>query len=134
VDAPWRRVLHARIARAATHRRHGRYQEAQRELRAALRLARCEAGGDCVELAQAATALGVLLEELGQLAEAEAALRLAVRAYERCCGTTHPALAAPLGALGAVCQLRGDLAEAEHLYERVLVIGRAAIARGNPVS
>jgi len=110
-------VMHARLWQA-----RGRYDEAERELQAALRLAEREPNPESVELAEAASALGVLLEALGKPADAEGVLRLAVRVCEQTYGPDHPRLAEPLSALGAVCQLRGDLSEAERLYRRALAI------------
>jgi Flp pilus assembly protein TadD len=104
------------VVRATLWQSRGRYDEAERELHAALRLAEREGDPESVELAEAASALGVLLEALGKPADAEGALRLAVHVYERTYGPDHPRLVEPLSALGAVCRLRGDLAGAERLY------------------
>jgi Flp pilus assembly protein TadD len=113
-----RQVLRDRLARAHDCRVAGRYGEAECELRSLLRLAE----PDTVEHADAAAALGMLLEALGRPAAAEEALRLAVRGYERACGPDDPRLAEPLSALGAVRQLRGDLAEAERLLRRAVTL------------
>jgi Flp pilus assembly protein TadD len=117
-----RQMLRGHLGRAQLYRVRGRYAEAERELRTAVGLAEREATPPTAELAEAASALGVLLEALGKPADAEGALRLAVRVYERTCGPRDGRLAAPLSALGAVCQLRGDLAEAERLYRRALAV------------
>ncbi|WP_329122656.1 tetratricopeptide repeat protein [Streptomyces sp. NBC_01353] len=116
-----RRRVREHLARARWHRAGGRYAEAERALRAALRLARGTAGPAS---ADAASALGILLEALGRPAEAEEALRHAVHLYERAYGPDDPRLAPPLNALGAVLHLRGDLTEAERLYQRVVDIVR----------
>jgi tetratricopeptide (TPR) repeat protein len=129
------RTLRNHVTRATLWQARGRYHEAEDELQAALRLAEREANPESLELAETASALGVLLETLGKPADAEGALRTAVRIYERAYGPDHPRLAEPLGALGAVRQLRGDLAEAERLYQRALAIARGrglAVHRLNP--
>jgi len=120
--ASLRQTVHSHLTRAHLCRTRGRYDEAERELRTALRLAERDGEPESVELADAASALGIFLEALGKPAEAEGALRLAQRVYERTCGPGHPRLAEPLSALGAVCQLHGDLGEAERLYQRALAI------------
>ncbi|MET9358200.1 tetratricopeptide repeat protein [Streptomyces sp. NPDC006617] len=114
--------MHGHLARAQLHRADGRYAEAERELRAALRLARSAAGPASAE---AASALGILLEALGRPSDAEGALLLAVHIYELTHGSDDPRLPPPLNALGAVCQLRGDLIEAERLYTRVIDIANS---------
>ncbi|MET7619174.1 tetratricopeptide repeat protein [Streptomyces sp. NPDC005408] len=117
-----RRHVHGHLARAQLQRADGRYDEAERELRTALRLARSTAGPASPEVAEAASALGILLESLGRPPEAEGVLRLAVDIYERLYGPDDSCLARPLNALGAVRQRRGDLSEAERLYLRVIGI------------
>jgi len=73
-----------------------------------------------LQAAGLATALGTVLDTIGEYAEAEALLRRAVRAYETAYGPDDPRLAPPLRALGDACAARGRLAEAEALYLRVL--------------
>ncbi|HET6358981.1 tetratricopeptide repeat protein [Streptomyces sp.] len=117
-----RRRVQDHLARAQLHRAGGRYDEAERELRAALRVARSTVGPASAEVAEAASALGILLESVGRPAEAEGTLRLAVDICERIHGHDDPRLTRPLNALGAVRQRRGDLTEAERLYLRVIGI------------
>jgi predicted RNA-binding Zn ribbon-like protein len=110
------------LARARTHRLAGRYDLAERELRVALRQAERAPGRALAERADAASALGVLLQELGRPADAHAVLRLAIAGYEQIGGPADPRLVEPLSALGAVCRLRGELAQAERCCQRAVVI------------
>ncbi|MEU6984295.1 tetratricopeptide repeat protein [Streptomyces sp. NPDC046324] len=120
-----RRRVGEHLARARWHRAGGRYTEAERALRAALRLARGTAGPASADVADAASALGILLEALGRPAEAEEALRHAVHLYESVYGPDDTRLAPPLNALGAVLRLHGDLTGAERLCRRVVdIVGR----------
>ncbi|MGW8765957.1 tetratricopeptide repeat protein [Streptomyces sp. NPDC055815] len=122
MDTTGRRRMRRHLARAGRYEAEGRYAEAESDLRAALRLARTAAGSFPTETAEAASALGILLEALGRPAEAEELLLLAVRLHERAHGPEDPRLAPSLNALGAVRQRRGDLAGAERLYARVVDI------------
>ncbi|MFF8377575.1 tetratricopeptide repeat protein [Streptomyces sp. NPDC015661] len=128
MDATARRRGRRHLARARRYGAEGRYAEAERELRAALRLARGTAGPFSAEAAEAASALGILLEALGRPAEAEEALRFAVHLYERAYGPDDPRLTPPLNALGAIRQRRGDLTGAERLYARVMGIAAGTAA------
>ncbi|MGW8358292.1 tetratricopeptide repeat protein [Streptomyces wedmorensis] len=124
-----RRLARRHLARARRHGAEGRYAEAEGDLRAALRLARTAAGPVSAEAAEAASALGILLEALGRPTEAEEILLFAVHLYERAYGPDDPRLTPPLNALGAVRQRRGDLAGAERLYARVVGIATGTEAR-----
>ena len=124
MDAPeLQQALQIHAIRAAQWQACSRYDEAEYELSAALRVAEREAGPVSVELADAAADLGVLLEALGRPSDAEEPLRLSVRIYELIGEVDHPRLAVPLSALGAVCRLRGDFDEAERFYRRALALG-----------
>lgn len=116
------------LARARRHGAEGRYAEAEGDLRAALRLARTTAGPVSAEAAEAASALGILLEALGRPGEAEETLLFAVHLYERAHGPDDPRLTPPLNALGAVRRRRGDLAGAERFYARVVGIATGTAA------
>ncbi|WP_225799570.1 tetratricopeptide repeat protein [Streptomyces sp. NK15101] len=130
MDATARRVRR-HLARARRNETEGRYAQAEGDLRAALRQARAAPGSGSVsaEAAEAASALGILLEALGRPAEAEEILLFAVRLHERVHGPDDSRLAPSLNALGAVRQRRGDLAGAERLYARVVGITTRAAAR-----
>jgi tetratricopeptide (TPR) repeat protein len=120
-----RRRVREHLARARWHRAGGRYTEAEHALRAALRIARGTAGPASADEADAASALGILLEALGRPAEAEETLRHAVLLYESAYGPDDTRLAPPLNALGSVLRLRGDLTGAGRLCRRVLdIVGR----------
>ncbi|WP_369143244.1 tetratricopeptide repeat protein [Streptomyces sp. R44] len=129
MDTTTRRRVRGHLARARRREAEGRYAEAEGELRAAFRLARTAAGSfpaETAEAAEAASALGILLEALGRPTEAEELLLLAVRLHERAHGPDDPRLAPSLNALGAVRQRRGDLAGAERLYARVVDLATRA--------
>ncbi|MEV5971101.1 tetratricopeptide repeat protein [Streptomyces sp. NPDC051921] len=127
MDTTRRRRVRRHLARARRHGADGRYAEAERDLRTALRFART--GPVPADAAEAASALGILLEALGRATEAEEALRFAVHLYQRAYGPDDPRLAPPLNALGAVRQRRGDLTGAEQLYARVVGIAAGSAAR-----
>ncbi|MGW1117796.1 tetratricopeptide repeat protein [Streptomyces tanashiensis] len=127
MDTTTRRRVCRHLARARRHGAEGRYAEAEGDLRAALRLARTAAVS--AEAAEAASALGILLEALGRPSEAEEVLLFAVHLYERAYGPDDPRLTPPLSALGAVRQRRGDLAGAERLYARVVGIATGTVPR-----
>lgn len=59
-------------------------------------------GPDHPEVAEIATDLGLVLEEMGRLAEATAQLARAAAIYERAFGAEHPDLAAVRRHLGRV--------------------------------
>lgn len=120
------------LARARRHDAAGRYAQAESDLRAALRLARTTAGPLSAEAAEAASALGILLESLGRPTEAEETLRFALHLYERAYGPDDPRLTPPLNALGAVRQRHGDLTEAERLYARAVDIASGTPPRSRP--
>ncbi len=118
-----------RLARARVSIRGGQYPRARDEARAAAdTIAAAHGTGDHPEVAEALTALGDALRELGDWPAAEAALARALEVRERLLGRGHPHLAQSLSALGVLQAARGAYAEALGYHQRAVAVAEAALA------
>ncbi len=121
------------LAASQLHRAHGRYAEADAELRATLELVQTRLGAASVEAAAVHNDLGVVAKFAGRFEDAEASYTLAIRALERAGGDANPDTAALLHNLAGLAQARGDNVAAEAPARRGVALREQTLGPDHPL-
>ncbi|MCG8459971.1 MAG: serine/threonine-protein kinase [Holophagales bacterium] len=106
----------------------GRYAEAERQAREAVKVLAVAEGGDPVDLGMARVYLGSALRRLDRPAEAALEHEKAIELLGE-----HPSVSHALSALGAVAADLGNFAEGIDLIERAIGITARAFGSANPL-
>jgi serine/threonine protein kinase/Flp pilus assembly protein TadD len=114
----------------ATLRELGRFDDADRALREALRLRRAAQPPGHVDLARPMSELGLTLRAMGRLAEAETLLREALDLRRAALPAADELIARAMNDLGVTLLDQGRFAEAESLLRGALAMRRALLPRG----
>ncbi len=112
----------------------GRFDDAERELRNAVALARSAAGERSQEYLLAAAALGGLLESEGELAEGEALLAGILTDMRDVLGAEHPETLEAMNELAGCLDQTGRADEALRLRQELVEASRRAFGREDPLS
>ena len=106
--------------------RKGRYDEAERLYREALRQRQALYGGDDLSVAASLSGLGLLLRYKGAYDEAEPLLRRGLAISRNLLGPEHPDVTSAVGNLALLLRNRGAYDEAEALLRETLALRQRA--------
>ena len=111
--------------------REGRYAEAEKQLKAALKEAEDFRPED-PRVATSLNNLGGLYHAQGKYAEAEPLLKRSLAMREKILGPVHPEVARSLNNLAGLYHAQGNYIAAEPLYKRALAIQEKALGPEHP--
>ena len=111
--------------------REGRYAEAEKQLKAALKEAEAFRPED-PRVATSLNNLAGLYHAQGKYTEAEPLLKRSLAMREKILGPVHPEVARSLNNLAGLHHARGNYIEAEPLYKRALAIQEKALGPEHP--
>jgi tetratricopeptide (TPR) repeat protein len=127
------RLRHAvRLGLAAIAVGRGHYDDAERELRAAIAGAEADFGADALETGTALNGLGMVFKYSGRFDEGLELYLRALQILERAGGMEHPDAAAIYHNLGGLEHARRNYAEAEPYARRSVEIRRLTLGPDHP--
>ncbi|MEM9463258.1 MAG: tetratricopeptide repeat protein [Myxococcota bacterium] len=113
--------------------RHGKYEEAKRYYRKAVRLRQEAFGADHPDVATILDNLGVVLKSQGKYEEAKAYHQRALAIREKALGPDHPNVAYSLNNLGDALDSQGKYKEARVHHQRALRIRERVLGVNHPL-
>ncbi len=119
-------------AKVLTLYQQGRYAEAVKVAKDALKVAEAKFGPDHPAVAISLNNLAELYRAQGQYAAAEPIFKRALGKYEKALGPSHPDVAQSLNNLAELYTAQGKYADAEPLFKRALAINEKALGPDHP--
>ena len=119
-------------AKAYTLYQQGRYAEAAKVAKEALKVTEDTFGPGHPAVATSLTLLGQVYQAQGKPAEAEPLFKRALAIHEKALGPDHPTVGTSLNNLADVYRAQGKYAEAEPMFKRALAIYEKALGPENP--
>ena len=110
----------------------GRYAEAAKVAKEALKVAEATFGPDHPDVGVSLNNLALMYKAQGKYAEAEPLYKRALVIKEKALGPTHPQVATSLNNLAVLYEAQGKYAEAEPLYRRALSIAEKELGPTHP--
>ncbi len=110
----------------------GKFDDAERWLRAHLELTQRLQGADHPDVALSRNNLGALLVYRDRLAEAEAEFRTALALEEKTLGSEHPSTATSRNNIGVILDRQGKFSESEHEHRAALALRQRALDPDHP--